>query len=201
MVHNGGSRAAPVLHGLRITTRFHASRGREGRREGGVILGEFVPAPFWRKTEKKIFARGAFASHASGRQPGDGENRTAIMCRDCRWTAEMNRVFHQINLHFLPSFPEAQMNPCSCFPVRRFATGQMPRRGALGPKSRPREAEVRWKYGGPESNPHHKSTSNTHTPKIRVRMRDLAAALRETPGILLLVAVVQRLDFLLSLPL
>jgi hypothetical protein len=30
MVHNGGSRAAPVLHGLRITTRFHASPPTRG---------------------------------------------------------------------------------------------------------------------------------------------------------------------------
>ena len=77
----------------------------------------------------------------------------------------------------------------------------MPRRGTLGTKSRPRAAQVRWKCGGPESHPHDKSISNTHTPKIPVRVRDLAATLRETPGILLLVAVVQRLDLLLSLPL
>ena len=30
MVHNGGSRAAPALQGLRITTRFHASPPTRG---------------------------------------------------------------------------------------------------------------------------------------------------------------------------
>jgi hypothetical protein len=51
-----------------------------------------------RSRARAIFARGAFASHTSGRQPGDSETRRVNMCRDCRWTAEMNRVFHQINL-------------------------------------------------------------------------------------------------------